>query len=123
MANVNMYNIEVIGEAEKVKIFVEYMKGFRDKQLCGVYSDEVFYMYYNSKHIVNGSCRNSVYTSMLGEKGSYYNMLTEEDKTEFTTLELLSVLLNLKFEIEGKTDVIGEKERIIVENGQFSVGQ
>lgn len=56
--------------------------------------------------------------SMLEEEGSYYDRLTDEYKVEFTTLERLSKALNLKFEIEADTDIAGEYERVIVENGQ-----
>lgn len=121
MANVSMYGMEVQGKTEDVETFVEYMKGHRKQKLCGVYVDEVFYMYYKNKHIVNGGCKHSVYISMLEEEGSYYDRLTDEDKMEFTTLERLSKALNLKFEIEADTDITGEYERVIVENGQLTL--
>ncbi|MFF0676866.1 hypothetical protein ACFYSI_13165 [Staphylococcus xylosus] len=121
MANVSMYGMEVQGKTEDVETFVEYMKGHREQKLCGVYVDEVFYMYYKNKHIVNGGCKHSVYISMLEEEGSYYDRLTDEDKMEFTTLERLSKALNLKFEIEADTDITGEYERVIVENGQLTL--
>lgn len=119
MANICMYAIEVKGEKDNVAKFVEYMKGYNKEKLCGVYEDEVFYMFYNNKHIVNGGCRNSVYTSMLEEEGSYYDKLTDNDKTQFTTLEQLSKVLNLKFEVESDTDIAGEHEKIIVDNGRL----
>jgi len=121
MANICMYEIEVKGKKENVAEFVEYMKGYREQKLCGVYEDEVFYMYYNNKHIVNGGCRNSVYISMLEKEDSYYDRLTEEDKKEFTTLEHLSKVLGLKFEIESDTDIIGENEKVIVDNGRLAL--
>lgn len=121
MANICMYGIEIKGDKENVEKFVEYMKGYRDEKLCGVYTDEVFYMYYNNKHIVNGGCRNSIYLSMLGEEDSYFDRLSKEDKTNFTTLEYLSKILNLTFLIEGDTDIAGEKEKVIVENGRLAV--
>ena len=110
MANICGYGMEVKGEKENVAEFVEYMKDCKEQKLCGVYPDEVFYMYYNNKHIVNGGCKHSVYISMLEEEGSYYDRLTENDKTKFTTLEQLSKALNLKFEVEGDTDITGEYE-------------
>ncbi|MEB8123136.1 hypothetical protein NGH46_13520 [Staphylococcus xylosus] len=119
MANICMYAMEVKGEKENIAKFVEYMKGYKEQKLCGVYADEVFYMYYNNKHIVNGGCKHSVYISMLEEEGSYYDRLTENDKTKFTTLEQLSKALNLKFEVEGDTDITGEYETVIVENGRL----
>ncbi|MEJ7218452.1 hypothetical protein [Staphylococcus gallinarum] len=119
MANISMYVIEIIGNETDVNTFVRYMKGEENKQLCGVYTEDVYYMYYNNKHIVNGSCRGSVYTSMLGEKASYYERLTKEDKNQFTTLEKLSRSLNLKLDVTGKTDVVGDKEMFIVDNGKI----
>lgn len=121
MANICMYGVEVIGEKENVAKFVEYMKGYNEQKLCGVYADEVFYMYYNNKHIVNGGCKNSVYLSMLEAEDSYYDRLTDNDKTKFTTLEYLSKALNLKFEVESDTDIAGEYEKVIVENGRLAL--
>lgn len=121
MADVSMYEIEVKGKTKDVETFVEYMKGYREQKLYGVYTDEVFYMYYNDKHIVNGGCKYSVYISMLEAEGSYYDRLTEENKTKFTTLEHLSKELNLKFEVDGDTDVTGEYEKLIVENGRLAL--
>lgn len=121
MANVSMYGMEVKGANQDVETFVEYMKGNREKRLCGVYTDEVFYMYYKNKHIVNGGCKHSVYISMLEAEDSYYDRLTKEDKTKFTTIEQLSKALNLKFEIEGDSDITGEYETVIVENGRLAL--
>lgn len=119
MANICMYGIEVKGEKENVAKFVEYMKGYNEKKICGVYEDEVFHMFYNNKHIVNGGCKCSVYNSMLEAEDSYYDRLTDNDKTKFTTLEKLSEVLNLKFEIEGNTDIVEEREKVIIENGRI----
>lgn len=116
-----MYCMEVKGKKDDVKKFVEYMKGYQQRKICGVYEDEVFYMYYNKKHIVNGGCRNSVYTSMLDAETSYYDRLSEKQKKNFVTLEQLSKELNLKFEIEGDVDLSGEEEKVIVENGSISL--
>lgn len=121
MANICMYCMEVKGKKGDVKKFVEYMKGYQQRKICGVYEDEVFYMYYNKKHIVNGGCRNSVYTSMLDAETSYYDRLFEKQKKNFVTLEQLSKELNLKFEIEGDVDLSGEEEKVIVENGRISL--
>lgn len=119
MANICMYGMEVIGEKENVVKFVEYMKGNNEQKLCGVYTDEVFYMYYNNKHIVNGGCSNSVYLSMLEAEDSYYDKLIDNDKINFTTLEQLSETLKLKFDVNSSTDISGEYEKVIVENGQL----
>lgn len=120
MANVCMYGMEVTGMDENVAKFVEYMKGDKEKRLCGVYTDEVYYMYYNNKHIVNGGCKHSIYISMLEMDGSYYDRLTEEEKTEFTSIEELSKELELTIEIVGKSDIGADREDINVEHGRIT---
>lgn len=120
MANVCMYKMEVTGMDENVAKFVEYMKGDKEKRLCGVYTDEVYYMYYNNKHIVNGGCKHSIYISMLEMLGSYYDRLTEEEKTEFTSIEELSKELELTIEIVGKSDIGADREDINIEHGRIT---
>lgn len=120
MANVCMYKMEVTGMDENVAKFVEYMKGDKEKRLCGVYTDEVYYMYYNNKHIVNGGCKHSIYISMLEMVDSYYDRLTEEEKTEFTSIEELSKELELTIEIVGKSDIGADREDINIEHGRIT---
>lgn len=113
MSNVCMYGMFVNGEDTSINKFVSYMKGNEDKTLVGVNTNEVEYLYYNGRHIVNGGCNHSMQVSMSGMTGSYFE--SEHDKTSYTTLEKITEELELRIEATAFGE---DEEELIIDNGK-----